>query len=356
MRKKLGLIFGGKSAEYEVSISSAKSIYSAIDQTKYNVTAIAIDLSGKWYVIPHARMMEESLDSFTLYKGLEGIDFFQATYELCRDLDVVFPAMHGPFGEDGAIQGFFQVAGIPCVGAGVLGSAVGMDKDVMKRLLKEAGMPIADFLVFKRGEKSSYREIAAHLGERFFIKPANMGSSLGISLVNNQEEFIQSWEEAFVYDHKIIVEKRLEIRELECSVLGIDDPMVSLPGELIPKGGIYSYDAKYIDSDGAEFILPANISKKVLVELQQMALQAFKVLCTDSMARVDFFLDKEDKLYINEINTIPGFTPISLYPKLWTLSGIDYPLLIERLIEMAIEKKRRSGLLQFNMHVTTGKP
>ncbi len=348
-KKKLGLLFGGRSAEYEVSIISARSIYQALDRSKYDIFPIAVDLEGFWYEVPEERMRQNDLDSSNLYDGLERVDFFEAVGRFLRGLDVVFPVFHGPFGEDGSMQGFFQVAGIPYVGAGVLGSAVGMDKDVMKRLFEHAGIPTAKFLTAKRGETLSYDEIASKLGPQFFVKPANMGSSLGVSLVKGREDFDEAIECAFRYDHKIILETRLEIRELECSVLGLDHPVASLPGELIPKGGIYSYHAKYIDPEGAEFILPAPLSESLTKELQEMAVKAFKVLCTDSMARVDFFLDRDNKLYVNEINTIPGFTSISLYPKLWELSGIPYPTLIDRLIEIAIEKKGRNDELQLEM-------
>jgi D-alanine-D-alanine ligase len=345
-RKKLGIIFGGKSAEYEVSIISAKSIFKVLDPLKYEVVPIAIDLSGFWYQVPVERMADESLSSSNFCNGLTGLDFFRAVYELCSDLDVVFPVMHGPFGEDGSIQGFFEIAGIPYVGAGVLGSAVGMDKDIMKRLLRDAGLPIADFLTVRRGMDISYEDIQTRLGSEFFIKPANMGSSLGISLVNKKSDFLGAMEKAFLYDHKVVVEKRLYIREIECSVLGFDDPIVSLPGELIPKGDLYSYHGKYKDPEGAVFILPAKLSDSLTRKVQQMTLEAFKVLCADSMARVDLFLDNEDHLYINEINTIPGFTSMSLYPKLWEFSGISYPLLIEHLIDIAIKRNRKNNSFQ----------
>lgn len=345
-RKKLGIIFGGKSAEYEISIISAKSVLRAIDPLKYDIRAIAIDLSGLWYEVPLERMDQDSLDSSNLYEGLEGIDFFRASDELCRDLDVVFPVLHGPFGEDGSIQGFFQVAGIPYVGAGVIGSAIAMDKDVSKRLLEHAGIPIANFLTVHRGDDLSYEAVQKRLGSEFFIKPANMGSSLGISLVKEEGEYLKAVELAFLYDHKLVIEKRLYIREIEIAVLGLDNPIVSFPGELTPKGEIYDYNAKYIDPDGAKFILPARLTDKLIKEIQEMALKAFKVLCLDSMARVDFFLDQEDRLYVNELNTIPGFTSISLYPKLWELSGIPNSVLIDRLIDIAIEKKRRAETLQ----------
>jgi len=356
-KKKLALVFGGKSAEYEISIRSARSIFHAIDRDKFDLIFIAIDLSGKWHHIPYEKMHEEDLSSLTLYELSVGVDFFSAMQAYFRDVDVVFPVMHGPYGEDGSIQGLFHVAEIPCVGAKVIGSAIGMDKDVMKRLLKEANIPIAEFMVFRKNQSPSYHDISKVLGEQFFIKPANMGSSLGLSLVKSEEEFADAWQEAFLYDHKVVVEKRLYIREIECSVLGLDEPIVSLPGELVPKSEVYSYHAKYIDPDGARFILPAELSDSLLKRLQKMAIDVFKVLCTDSMARIDFFIDSHDEIFVNEINTIPGFTSISLYPKLWEISGIGYRQLIENLIDIAIERHERGKSLQLEMrslYVTTG--
>jgi D-alanine-D-alanine ligase len=255
-------------------------------------------------------------------------------------LDVVFPVLHGPFGEDGTMQGLLKIAGIPFVGADVLGSAVGMDKDVMKRLLRDAGIPIGKFVVLRKNETPSYKNILKTLGSPLFIKPANLGSSVGVHKVKNEREFEAALKDAFNFDTKIIVEEYIECREIECSVLGNDDPIASVPGEVIVKHEFYSYDAKYIDENGAALEIPAKLTKPQTNKIQELAIKTFKVLECSGMARVDFFMTKKGKILVNEINTIPGFTSISMYPKLWEASGISYSELVSRLITLALEKHR----------------
>jgi D-alanine-D-alanine ligase len=254
-------------------------------------------------------------------------------------VDVVFPILHGPFGEDGTVQGLLKLAGVPFVGAGVLGSAVGMDKDVMKRLLRDAKIPIPKFITLKLGEDvPSYSSIAEKLGSPFFVKPANLGSSVGVNKVGKNSEYKTAIDAAFEYDNKILIEQFMEGREIECSVLGNENPIASVPGEVVPTHEFYSYEAKYIDENGAALEIPAKLAAQITRRIQQLAVDTFKTLSCEGLARVDFFLTTKNKIVVNEINTIPGFTSISMYPRLWQASGISYTDLIDRLIQLALER------------------
>jgi D-alanine-D-alanine ligase len=263
-------------------------------------------------------------------------------------LDVVFPVLHGPFGEDGTVQGLLKLANIAFVGAGVLGSAVGMDKDVMKRLLRDAGIPIARFIVVNghSSEKISFDYAREQLGLPVFVKPANLGSSVGIHKVKNREEFEQAVDDAFNYDNKILIEECIHGREIECSVLGNANAIASVPGEILPRHEFYSYEAKYLDENGAVLEVPAKLTPAISERIRELAIKVFSVLCCEGMARVDFFLRDGEDLIVNEINTIPGFTRISMYPKLWEASGISYSELIGRLIQLAIERFDREKRLK----------
>jgi D-alanine-D-alanine ligase len=257
-------------------------------------------------------------------------------------LDVVFPVLHGPFGEDGTVQGMLKLAGVPFVGASVLGSCVGMDKDVMKRLLRDARLPIGRFLVFHRSRRRevSFEAARRAVGLPMFFKPANLGSSVGINKVRGRKEFDFALKEAFRYDDKIIIEEFISGREIECSVLGNENPVASLPGEIIPRREFYSYEAKYIDGDGAALEIPARLPAPIVKKVQDLAVRSYGVLCCEGMARVDLFLRGGRELLVNEINTIPGFTKISMYPKLWEVSGLPYGRLLDRLITLALERHR----------------
>jgi D-alanine-D-alanine ligase len=270
-------------------------------------------------------------------------------------LDLVFPILHGPFGEDGTVQGLLKLADLPFVGSGVLGSAVGMDKDVMKRLLRDGGVPIGRFMVLNSHEAPpAFEELTRRLGLPFFIKPANMGSSVGVSKIHNAEEYRQGVEEAFAYDVKIILEEYIRGRELECSVLGNEEPIASVPGEIIATHEFYSYDAKYLDEKGAIAEIPAKIPDSVTREVQELAVKVFRILGAEGLARVDFFLETREsgggetsyRVLVNEINTMPGFTRISMYPKLWEASGLSYGDLIDRLIELAISRFKKEKKLK----------
>ena len=345
---RVAVLFGGKSAEHEVSIQSAKNVVASLDKDKYETVLIGIDKKGDWHVCPPQYLLESSFGHQQTLPTSARVSFITESHgnnlinvsgqENIGDIDVVFPVLHGPYGEDGSMQGLLKLANVPFVGSGVLGSAVGMDKDVMKRLLKGAGLPVADFLVYRKNENIDFGEIEIKLGLPFFLKPANLGSSIGVSKIKNKEQFEKSLQEAFMFDTKIIVEGFIKCRELECSVLGNNDPKASIVGEVIPTHEFYDYDAKYFDDNGAALKIPADIDDKKVEEVQELAIKAFKALCLDGMARIDFFLSEDGNLYVNEANTIPGFTDISMYPKLWEASGIPQQELIEKLIDLAIEK------------------
>ena len=349
---RVGILFGGKSAEHEVSLQSAKNIIEAINREKYEVVLIGIDKTGKWHLNESAEFLEHADnprliklhkrgDNVALVPGdKEDYLISLSKHTSMQSVDVVFPVLHGTYGEDGTIQGLLKLAGVPFVGAGVLGSAVGMDKDVMKRLLREGGISTADFLVFNRRAQGQidFESIANHLGLPLFVKPANLGSSVGINKVYDEIQFKKAIHEAFNYDNKILIEENISGREIECSVLGNDDPIASLPGEVLLNHGFYSYEAKYIDENGAVIEIPAKLPEDIVKNVQALAIKAFKVLCCEGMARVDLFLKEDNEIIINEINTIPGFTNISMYPKLWEASGIGYSELIDRLIQLSIER------------------
>ena len=351
MSKKINvaILFGGKSAEHEVSLRSAKNVIEALDKNKYNPILIGIDMSGRWLLNESSRELLQSNqpEEVALLPEHQGhIINFAKPGDKQQKIDVVFPILHGPFGEDGTVQGLLKLAGVPFVGAGVLGSAVGMDKDVMKRLLREAGLPIGKFISFKDFEIPEYKKLVSELGSPFFIKPANLGSSVGVHKVKNIKDYENATSDALQYDRKIIAEEFIEGREIECSVLGNDEPIASVPGEIIVNSEFYSYEAKYLDEKGATLQIPAKLSNEKSAEIQYLAVQTFKTLYCEGLGRVDFFLKKNGKVYVNEINTIPGFTSISMYPKLWEESGLKYSDLIGRLLDLAIERFNKESKLK----------
>ncbi|HET9696594.1 MAG TPA: D-alanine--D-alanine ligase [Terriglobales bacterium] len=384
MAKKIrvGVLFGGRSGEHEVSLLSAASVMKFIDKKKYEVVPIGITKEGRWLTASHAEQLlrgehpdqshlragdpQATTSAAVLGKG-EGvlvppqpssnhnalIPFETAAPAHATshpiDVDVIFPVLHGTFGEDGTIQGLLELADMAYVGAGVLGSAAGMDKDVMKKLFKSAGLPIVKHVTVLRREWEKdpvkvRKAVEKELKYPVFVKPANLGSSVGISKVHDRSELDGAMYEAAKYDRKIVIEqgvgggKNGKAREIECSVLGNDDPKASIPGEIVPATEFYDYNAKYID-EGSKLIIPAKLPKKKQKEVQEMAIAAFKAVDCSGLGRVDFLLDgKTEKLYLNEINTMPGFTSISMYPKLWDASGVSYPELIDRLIQLGMER------------------
>jgi len=353
--KKLnvGILCGGKSAEHEVSLQSAKNIYEAIDREKFTPILIGIDKGGKWQYRSHAKVSDfidhdddpvkisfnpGSTEALLPAKSA-GLLSIPDNPARSVQLDVIFPILHGPFGEDGTVQGLLKLADIPFVGSGVLGSAAGMDKDVMKRILRDADVPIGKFLVLRDWQPvPSFAEVTAQLGSPVFVKPANMGSSVGISKVHDQDSFRAAVNQAFAYDTKIILEENIPGREIECSVLGNEQPEASLPGEIRATREFYSYEAKYLDADGAVLEIPARLPDAKVREIQALAVKTFQVLECSGLSRVDFFLKEDGSVVVNEINTMPGFTRISMYPKLWEKSGISYTELITRLIDLAIAR------------------
>ena len=342
-KKHLVLLFGGKSAEHEVSIRSAQSIFNVLDKSKYKITLVGIDKNGVWVSLDTKQFLSSKETTISKQTSPYSIDnIFQSK------IDVVFPILHGPFGEDGTIQGLLKLANIPFVGAGVLGSAVGMDKDVAKRLLRDAGLLTARFHIYNVYERKtiSFEKIKQDLGLPFFVKPANLGSSVGISKVHNKAEFVKALDSAFLYDSKVVIEEYVKGKEIECSVLGNEKPIASICGEIIPNHEFYSYEAKYLDDNGAILSIPAKIPKALMCKVQALAVKTYKVLCCEGMARVDFFLKENGEIYINEINTIPGFTSISMYPKLWEESGISYEKLIDTLIKLAIDRHSKEKKLK----------
>src|ERR1700694_236435 len=388
---RVGILFGGRSGEHEVSLLSAASVVNAIDKTKYEVVPIGITKDGRWLTAEHAERLLKghagggarptqtplragdpgaTPGAAVLARGESvvvppepvrrdaGLAPFQTDANLRRasdraiNVDVIFPVLHGTFGEDGTIQGLLELADIPYVGAGVLGSAAGMDKDIMKSLFVAAGIPIVKHVTIRRSDweknaKKVEKRVGSKLKYPVFVKPANLGSSVGISKAHDRKELGPAIEEAAKFDRKIVIEQgvggnKQKAREIECSVLGNDKPEDAVPGEIVPGKEFYDYAAKYVD-EGSQLIIPAKLSKAETKRVQELAVRAFKSVDCSGLARVDFLMDpgsgnKTRKIYLNEINTMPGFTAISMYPKLWAASGLPYPELISRLIELGLER------------------
>ena len=323
MRLRVAVVYGGRSGEHEVSVRSAKAVLAGMDPAKYEKIEYFIDRQGRWS--PHPIGPEPGAHP---------------------EIDVIFPVLHGTFGEDGTIQGLFELADLPYVGAGVLGSSVSMDKEMMKRVCAERMLPIVDYVTVTR-ENPDLEKICEHLPFPMFVKPANLGSSVGISKAHNAQELDAAVALAAQYDRKVIVERAILGRELECAVLGNDSPIASLPCEILPSREFYDYDDKYL-LDRAETRLPADLPAEKTEELRRLAVECYRAVGCEGMGRVDFLLEEATgKLYINEINTIPGFTSISMYPKMWEASGIGFPALIDRLIELALERQERKKATKF---------
>jgi D-alanine-D-alanine ligase len=392
---RVGILFGGRSGEHEISLLSAASVFKAIDKNKYEVVPIGITKEGRWVTAADAERLlygkseegkhlragdpEATPGAAVLAKGeavvvppephrhgaLTPFETDSSSHALTRraadraiDVDVIFPVLHGTFGEDGTIQGLLELADIAYVGAGVLGSAAGMDKDIMKALFRAAGLPIVKHVTLLRSEWEANPKITQKLVESklkypVFVKPANLGSSVGISKAHDRKELGPAIEEAAKFDRKIVIEqgvggRKEKAREIECSVLGNDKPEASLPGEIVPSTEFYDYNAKYLD-EGSQLIIPAKLSKSETKEVQRLAIGAFKAVDCSGLARVDFLMEpKSRKIYLNEINTMPGFTAISMYPKLWAASGVSYSDLIGRLIQLGLERHEEKKKNQYS--------
>lgn len=357
---KVAILFGGKSAEHEVSLQSARSVINAIDKNKYELQLIGIDKNGKWYLNDESHyLLNENnpklikLNNSNVEVTIIPSDHNSQLLDVAKgktigSVDVVFPVLHGSFGEDGTIQGLLKLLNIPFVGCSVMGSAMGMDKDVAKRLWRDAGIPVAKWKCVTKRDLGALRfeEVKKELGLPVFVKPANAGSSVGVSKAATEAEFKAALDEAFLFDNKILIEESVKGREIEVAVLGNDDVIASVPGEVIPQDSFYSYKAKYIDEKGALLSAPAQLTEEEIKKVQQQAIRAFKVLCCEGLSRVDFFLTENGTFILNEINTLPGFTSISMYPRLWQLSGISYPELIDRLIKLAIDRHAQEARLK----------
>ncbi len=356
---RVGVIFGGRSGEYEISLMSARSILSVLDPLRYEVTQIGITHDGAWLTGENVldALQKDHTDLLHAAALLpdptrSGINTIQETghgylLEQLTKLDVIFPALHGTYGEDGTLQGLLEMAGIAYVGAGVLGSSVGMDKGVFYEVMLANQIPVVETMVVLRSELAEHMDSIISMAEKmadypFFTKPANLGSSVGVSKCQSQADLLEGLMDAARYDRRILIQRGVNGREIEVSVLGNDAPEASIPGEIIPSREYYSYNAKYVDN-ASELLIPAPIPEATTELIKQLAVRAFKAIDCQGMARVDFLLDKDNgELYLNELNTIPGFTSISMYPKLWDACGLPYPKLVDRLIELALERKADS--------------
>jgi D-alanine-D-alanine ligase len=342
---RVGVIYGGRSGEHEVSIASAASIFQHLDKTKYDAVPLRIEKDGRW-VLPGSVPTAISAADVLKEAHTDALQVVEPTTAVSGSgIDVVFPVLHGPYGEDGTVQGLLELANVPYVGAGVLGSAVGMDKAVMKMLFAARGLPVGPYLVIRkreweRGAFAVTARVNEGLGYPVFVKPANLGSSVGISKARTDAQLADAMALAMQFDLKIVVEAAIpNAREIECAVLGNDDPEASVPGEIVTTREFYDYEAKYLDQDASTGIIPADLTAAQSAEIKRLSIEAFKAVDGAGMARVDFLADREaTRFWINELNTIPGFTSISMYPKLWEATGVSYAELVDRLIELAIER------------------
>ena len=353
-RLRLGIIFGGRSGEHEVSVVSAQHVIAAADRERFQVVPIGITRSGAWLTPQETEAVlarDEPLYQKTLdtgYAGGEGLLARPQALEVLGRVDVVFPLIHGPYGEDGTLQGLLEMADVPYVGAGVAASAIGLDKALMKALFAQAGLPVPDYRValgwrWESDQQTVTRELEAAMDYPWFVKPANGGSSVGITKVRSREDLAEAVQLALRYDRKLVLERAVQGREIECAVLGNDDPQTSPLGEIVYQREFYDYEAKYLDPN-TQLIAPAAVPSETAARIQAMAVQAYRAIDCAGMSRVDFFLLPDGTVYLDEINTIPGFTPISMFPRLWQLAGLTYSQLISRLVDLALERheeKRR---------------
>jgi len=349
------ILFGGRSGEHEVSLRSAASVARNLERKKYDLLLVGIDPRGLWFLQEQARFSShpQQGESLVLQEGGQPVTVVpgQGLYVAGRklELEVAFPVLHGSFGEDGTVQGLLEIAGIPYVGAGVLASALAMDKEKTKKLWQQAGLPVVDFVVLREPSEQVPEQIRRTFGFPVFVKPATLGSSVGISKVRCAGDLAGALEQAFRFDTKVMIEPAVAGREIECSVIGDERPEAFDPGEIIPSHEFYSYEAKYLDPQGARLMVPADLPPALRLEFRRLAVEAFRAVECSGMARVDFFLEKgSQRILLNEINTIPGFTNISMYPKLCEAGGLSYPRLLDRLIELALERYARRQALRYS--------
>src|SRR5580693_1149852 len=365
-RLRIGVLFGGRSGEHEVSLASAASVIRALDPEKYEPVPIGISKDGRWLVgTSSIKLLADVLKSGDRVvlppdpSAATLVPLGPTAGQPSVGVDVVFPVLHGTFGEDGTVQGLIELAGLPYVGAGVLASAVGMDKDVQKRLFEQAGLPIVPFLAIRRSEWERERDaVLRQIKKTFrfplFVKPATLGSSVGMSRVKAAHELPAAMDLAAEFALKIIVERSVTAREIEVSVLGNDDVRASIPGEIVPHREFYDYTAKYLEQ-GTRLVIPAVLAKKQVITFQEYAVRAFRAIDGTGMSRCDFFFERRtNKIFVNELNTIPGFTAISMYPKLWEASGLPYPKLIDRLIQLALDLHREKARTKYSIELPPG--
>lgn len=359
-KQRVGIVFGGKSAEHEVSLQSAKNILEAIDRTKYEVTLLGIDKQGEWHLNdasgfllnaenPAMIALNRSGENVALVPGSASQQLISRQQaQPLSQLDVIFPIVHGTLGEDGSLQGLLRMANLPFVGSDVLGSAVSMDKDFTKRLLRDADLKVAPWLSITQAQRASLdaQALVTRFGLPLFVKPANQGSSVGVSKVDKLADLEAALDLAFTFDRKVLIEQGIKGREIECAVLGNDEPEASPCGEVVVHDAFYSYDTKYISESGAEVVVPAAIDAQASEAIRAVAIKAFKALECFGMARVDVFLTENGEIIVNEVNTLPGFTNISMYPKLWQAAGLSYSALITRLIELAQQRHQQNRQLK----------
>jgi D-alanine-D-alanine ligase len=358
MKVKLGLLYGGKSAEHKVSLQTALAVIKALDLEKFEIHPIYISVNGEWVrgnqitePVEDVKMLQLESNPVSPLSLNKELFPAQAKETSADSLDVIFPLLHGPNGEDGTVQGLLELMNIPYVGNGVLASAAGMDKVVMKNIFAQAGIAQANYVSFIRSEweqdpTTAYEKVEQELGYPCFVKPANLGSSVGISKCKDRESLEIAFEEAFIFDRKIIIEEGIIGREIEVGVLGNDEPTCSVVGEIVPKKEFYDYKAKYEDGDTA-LVIPAEISGEKYEEIKAIAISSYKALDCSGLVRADFFLTSEGKLLMNEVNTMPGFTPFSMFPLLWQHTGVSYPQLIERLVNLAIERHQEKQRIKY---------
>lgn len=359
--KHVGLIYGGLSSEHEISIRSARNVLSAFDPDRYRVTPIRIDRQGRWHVEEIATSVlgtsgdSDSATARTLFSPAEdGAEVLtvransEAGAALMEPLalDVAFPMLHGQNGEDGRVQGLLQTLGLPFVGPGVLSSAVCMDKEVTKRLLRDSGLSVVPFRIARRTQRPTYDDVTAALGTTLFVKPANSGSSVGTSKAESADAFERALDDAFNYDNKVLIEQAIRGREIECAVIGNEEPRASVPGEIVSTADFYTYDAKYEDPEASKMQVPADLPEIIAEQIRSLATDAFRILGCEGMARVDFFVTPEFDLYINEVNTIPGFTDRSMFPVMWAHTGLPIGGLVDTLIDLALDRHARDARLK----------
>jgi D-alanine-D-alanine ligase len=357
MKTKLGLLYGGKSAEHKVSLQTALAVIKALNLEKFEIYPIYINVEGQWMKGPQLTGPVETISQLEFSQAGQLTSaaltptLFQAVQQENTQLDVIFPLLHGPNGEDGTVQGLLELLNLPYVGNGVLASAAGMDKVLMKNIFAQAGLAQVNYVSFiksewKKDQEGACAKVEAELGYPCFVKPANLGSSVGISKCRNRAELDAAFQEAFQFDRKVIIEEGVVAREIEVGVLGNDEPDCSVAGEIVPKKDFYDYKAKYEDGNTA-LIIPAEVTEEEYAEIKDMAIRAFKALDCSGLVRADFFLTKEGKVLINEVNTMPGFTPFSMFPLLWKHTGIEYPELIERLVNLAKERHAEKQQIKY---------